>query len=249
MRLRRPDRVARDDRDAADDPVGEEGALVVAEEVRLVGAQHERRERVDAPGGDEVARAGAARAPPGAAGIATARASASSSQAAPARPGTKHREREPVAELAWRDASSRGGARRAAPRRLAQSEAEREGLVGREPVQPERDARRRRRSPAASSSRAQRERRARRGIAGRVEVVPPRDEHDGDERGRDARRVEPWNRCSSVEPPSSASATCQARRLLRARPRATNRSASASGPTSAAVTGRTASGASDERSV
>src|SRR5205085_9116083 len=49
----RPDGIARDDRDAADDLVGEEGALVLAEEVGLVGAEDERRERVGAPGGDE----------------------------------------------------------------------------------------------------------------------------------------------------------------------------------------------------
>ena len=50
---RRPDRVTGDDRDAADDLVGEEGGLVLGEEVRLVPAQDERRERVDPPRGHE----------------------------------------------------------------------------------------------------------------------------------------------------------------------------------------------------
>ena len=52
----RPDRVARDDRDAAHDAIGEERRLVGREEVRLVGAEHEGSERVDAPGVDERAR-------------------------------------------------------------------------------------------------------------------------------------------------------------------------------------------------
>ena len=47
--IRRSDGIARDDRDAADDAVGEKRGLVVGEEVRLVGAEHERRERVEAP--------------------------------------------------------------------------------------------------------------------------------------------------------------------------------------------------------
>src|SRR5262249_22765898 len=42
------DRIARDDRDAVHDAIGEERALVLVEEVRLVGPEHERRERVDA---------------------------------------------------------------------------------------------------------------------------------------------------------------------------------------------------------
>ena len=54
--LGRADRVAGDDRDAADDAVGEERALTLAEEIRLVGAEHERRERVDPPGRDERTR-------------------------------------------------------------------------------------------------------------------------------------------------------------------------------------------------
>jgi hypothetical protein len=51
----RPDRVAGDDRHAADHAVGEERELVVGEEVRLVGPEHERGEGVGAPGRDEVA--------------------------------------------------------------------------------------------------------------------------------------------------------------------------------------------------
>jgi hypothetical protein len=45
----RPDRVARDDCHAADDPVREEGSLVLAEEVRLVRPQHEGCKRVRTP--------------------------------------------------------------------------------------------------------------------------------------------------------------------------------------------------------
>ncbi len=52
----RADRVAGDDCDAADDAVGEERGLVVVEEVRLVGSQDERRERVDSPRVDECTR-------------------------------------------------------------------------------------------------------------------------------------------------------------------------------------------------
>ena len=73
--LARPDRVARDDRDAADDAVGEERRFVLGEEVRLVGAQHERRERVDAPRLHERARELRARALPARRGDATVRAS------------------------------------------------------------------------------------------------------------------------------------------------------------------------------
>src|SRR5439155_23565825 len=49
----RADRIAGDDRHPADDAVGEERPLALAEEVRLVGAERERRERVDPPRGDE----------------------------------------------------------------------------------------------------------------------------------------------------------------------------------------------------
>src|SRR5438128_10771749 len=50
---RRADRIARDDGHAADDLVRKERALVVGEEVRLVGAEDEGRERVHPPRRDE----------------------------------------------------------------------------------------------------------------------------------------------------------------------------------------------------
>ena len=52
--VRRTDRVARDDRDAADHLVGNERLLIVVEEVRLVGAQDERGERVGSPRSNEI---------------------------------------------------------------------------------------------------------------------------------------------------------------------------------------------------
>src|SRR5439155_10452350 len=52
----RTDRVAGDDGDAADDLVREEGGAVGGEEVRLVGPEHEGRERIRAPRRDEVVR-------------------------------------------------------------------------------------------------------------------------------------------------------------------------------------------------
>ena len=47
-RARLPDRVARDDRDSADDAVGDERVVVAREEVGLVEAERERREGVGA---------------------------------------------------------------------------------------------------------------------------------------------------------------------------------------------------------
>src|SRR5579864_3753162 len=52
--LRRPDRIAGDDRDASDDLVRDERLLLLVEEVRLVAAEDEGRERVGSPGGYEV---------------------------------------------------------------------------------------------------------------------------------------------------------------------------------------------------
>ena len=67
--------IAGDDCDAADDAVGEERRLVVVEEVRLVGAEDERRQRVDAPRVATSAARAAARARPARRGAATVRAS------------------------------------------------------------------------------------------------------------------------------------------------------------------------------
>ena len=47
--VRLADRVAGDDRDTADDAVGEERVVLLGEEVRLVRPQRERRQRVGAP--------------------------------------------------------------------------------------------------------------------------------------------------------------------------------------------------------
>ena len=54
--VRRPDRIAGDDRHTADHLVGEECALVIGEEVRLVPPEDERREGVDSPHRHEIAR-------------------------------------------------------------------------------------------------------------------------------------------------------------------------------------------------
>jgi hypothetical protein len=54
--FRRSDRITGDDRDAADDAVGEERGLVGAEEERLVGAENERCERVRSPRAHELQR-------------------------------------------------------------------------------------------------------------------------------------------------------------------------------------------------
>ena len=72
----------------------------LAEEVRLVGAKHERRQRVDAPGCDERARKLRARAPPARRGSATVRASRRRPRRSTPTPSEQQRQREPVAERA-----------------------------------------------------------------------------------------------------------------------------------------------------
>ena len=137
--VRRADRIAGDDCDAADDAVGEERRLVVVEEVRLVGAEDERRQRVDAPGLDECRR----QLP-----LALCLHDAMPPRCEPAADDPRRRrhaeqeerEREPVAERAAQVVGAVDVAGEDAAERLLDDEVERERLVGRHAVQPERRA-------------------------------------------------------------------------------------------------------------
>ena len=181
-RVRRADRVARDDRDAADDTVGEERRLAVVEEVRLVGAKHERRQRVDAPRVHERARQPRARAASwptrcrhGASQPATTQSSAatpsSSSESGNQSPKEPARCGEPPHVQPEQ-----------AAQRLAEREPERERLVGCDPVEPERGERVRRDRAGSDSERAPATQPSRRRVARPVEVVPAGDQQDEHDR-------------------------------------------------------------------
>ena len=139
--------IAGDDRDAAHDAVGEEGRLVVREEVRLVRTQDERRERVRAPGAHERARELAF-----ALGLHHPMTPRREPAARRPRPSRRHRAGAARAGTSRRTCRPSAASRRVEPEQPAQRLAEREGsrerLVGRHPVQPERRAARRGRSPA-----------------------------------------------------------------------------------------------------
>ena len=177
---RRADRIARHDRDAADDPVRDERPLVLAEEVRLVGAQHEGGERICSPGLDE--RAGElallrllpVQVPP--------RGQPGDEQpAGRGDPEQEHRDGEPVAEVAREVGRPVQVEPDESPARLVQREAEREGLVGHQAVDPQgrrpvgvdhREQERGAEHEAGSDGR----------VAGLLEVAAARDEPERDQR-------------------------------------------------------------------
>ena len=230
----RADRVARHDRNSADDPIGEERALVLAEEVRLVGAQHERRERVCAPPRDQTARRLPLPrllllpVPPGRQPRGEEPADACQAQ-------DQDRDREPLAEAVTdvRRAAQRKPGERAA--RLVQREAERERLIGRDPVDPERSRAvgiQRREENGRSCRRAAA---ADRRVAGCGEVLPP-----GDRARRRRAPRKPRRRRSRAGRGARRGRAAAERRvcpragLRRARPRATSTNARPSGATSSA---------------
>ena len=176
----RADRVAGDDRHAPDDPVRHKGATALREEVRLVRAKHERGQRVHAPGGDELAcQRPLARllAQP----VAPRRDPPQQEPGPDRQPREEDREREPVVEgrpEVGRTAEPRADERGA---RLPQYQPERERLVNRELVEPEREPAIGE-DPAREQQSPQEESRPRRGIAGSVELVPVGDERDREQR-------------------------------------------------------------------
>ena len=211
-------RVPRDDGHAADDLVGEERALVLVEEVRLVGAEDERRERVDAPGCHERACELA---------LARLLAEPVAPRPEPGRDDPGHADaageedglREPGADLAHevrRPAQVQADEGAAG---LAEGEAEGERLVGHEAVDPERsDPVRvdRDHDPGRTNGHA--------GLVGRIsqggELVPPRDEGHREERGDRSTEREPVQQLEERrrredpdgEPPGSALAPRKAAR-------------------------------------
>ncbi|HEY2940023.1 MAG TPA: hypothetical protein VGJ27_09425 [Gaiellaceae bacterium] len=196
----RPDRIAGDDRDPADHAIGEERALVLREVVRLVRPQDERRERVRAPGRDEVTR----QLP-----LPRLLAQAVAPRPDPAEqeptPGgqarDEDRERKPAGEVPGqvrRAAKPQPDERRA---RLPQDEAQRDRLVDCELVQGERrpgvgnDPQEQHHGPEGQSRPGGR-------ITGRVEVVPPRDQAESEQRGHsrsDAEAVQEVKRARAAE--------------------------------------------------
>jgi hypothetical protein len=177
--IRRADRIAGHDRDAAHDLVGHERRLVVVEEVRLVAAQHERGERVGAPGRDEIACEAAVvrlervlvapRCKP-----------ARQQQAGAAHAQEQDGEREPFAERPGEVARALGVHADRGERRIAQRERERERLIGHHAVEPERDEAVRA-DRAREQQRAQGKARLPLRISRRVEVASPGQQCDGDE--------------------------------------------------------------------
>ena len=137
----RADRIARDDGDAPDDAVGEEGVSSLREEVRLVAAQDERRERVRAPGRARAHGPARARVRAGRRDGATARSSPRRPRGSPppragaARAGTTSRTSRPGASEppASRPSSPRPISRRAndGAQRLVGGESVRHSVISR----------------------------------------------------------------------------------------------------------------------
>ena len=181
--LGRPDRVPGDDRHSTDDPVREERGLVLREEVRLVAAQHEGRQRICTPGGDQVVReAPLAKLLPMA--IAPRRQPVGKELRGGREHEQQHRDREHFPEGARQ---VRRSPRVQAERRAAgftQRERDRELLVGHDAVHPQRGKR-------IADDRSGKERglqedaRMRLGIAEGVEVGAARDEGERDEQRAD----------------------------------------------------------------
>ena len=198
----RPDRVAGDDRHAADDPVGEEAPLVLVKKYDL-SARSTKGASVSTP----QAATSVAREPPLARLLAQAVAPRREPAAAAA---SRTREPDRNTESGNQSPNPLAEMRRAAeraPRRAAPvsrtTKPERVRLVGREPVEPERE-RAVGEDPAARSTRAQREGAGvpsgSPGASNRAAGPPAR----RDEGGRRGAELNPWSTCSSGEPPSSA---------------------------------------------
>ena len=135
-RLRRADRVARDDRHAAQHPVGEKRRLLRPEEVRLVGPEHERRERVHSPRAHQ-RRCELALAMPLEHAVPPRREPGRDDPERHRDPEQEEREREPLTEVAVEVRGAADMETDQASRRLSSSEPEGERLVGVDAVDPQ----------------------------------------------------------------------------------------------------------------